>query len=245
MYSENIKIIKLDVVSSTNDYLKELARTGNIQNTVVMAEEQTAGKGTKNRSFVSKKGGVYLSILIKPNANGFDATAITPMTAVAVRDAIEQISGINADIKWVNDLYINEKKVAGILCESVICPNGNIPYIIVGIGVNLFVHKGGFSEDIKGIATSVFEKYDQEAKVKFIDLLIENFFKYYENIEEKTFLEKYRNYNCVLAKRVVIFQGNTITEAKALAIDDNCRLIVELDDKTTKALSSGEVSIKI
>ena len=245
MSTAKVKIIKLSVVSSTNDYLKNLAREGADSNTIVIADKQTGGKGTKNRSFISEKGGVYLSILVKPDKTGFDVTLITPMTAVAVSDTIEQISGVKADIKWVNDVYIADKKAAGILCESVIMPNGVMPYIIVGIGVNLFLPQGGFSDPIKDIATNVFEDYDEDKKQLFIKLLIENFYKYYDNLDKKTFFEKYINRSCVVGKNILVSTGDGWVKAYAKNIDEKCRLVVRYDDETTKTLSSGEVSIKI
>lgn len=241
----NYKIITLPVVSSTNDYLKQLARNGADMNTVVIADEQTAGKGTKNRSFTSKKGGVYLSILVKPENTGFDSTLVTPMTAVAIKDAIKQISNINADIKWVNDVFINGKKVAGILCESVIMPDGSMPYIIVGIGVNLFLPQGGFDQEIEDIATCVFEVYNENFKKQFIGIFLEKFFNYYKDLNKKTFLEKYRKHSCVVGKKIQILLSDKIIEATALKIDDNCRLVIELEDKTIRTLSSGDVSIKL
>lgn len=245
MSTLNVKIIKLALVNSTNDYLKQLAHLGESAPLVVVADEQTGGKGTKNRSFISKKGGIYLSILIKPKAQGFDATLVTPMTAVAVLDTIEQFTDKSIGIKWVNDIYSDGKKCAGILCESVINENGQMPYIVVGIGVNLFAPYGGFSPEIKDIAINILEEYNAEIKERFVNALIDNFFKYYQNIENKTFLQKYRDKNLVLGKNVTVADSQGHRSALALAIDDNCRLLVEFEDKTKKYLSSGEVSLKL
>lgn len=239
----NVKIINLETVSSTNDYLKQLAKDGIEENTVVIAKSQTQGKGTKNRSFISQKGGVYLSILVRPNLKGFDATLITSATAVAVSDAINEISGKDAQIKWVNDVYLDNKKVSGILCESVII-NGEMPFVIVGIGVNLFKPENDFPSEIKDIATYVLEPENPEIKEKFIEILIDNFFKYFKDLENKSFLQKYRERNLVLGREVVVITACCERKAKALKIDNNCRLLVEYPDKTQEYLSSGEVSIK-
>lgn len=240
--NKNIDIILLDLVDSTNDYLKQLAKQGVQENTVVIANSQTQGKGTRQRKFFSKPGGVYLSILLKPCLMGFDATLITSMTAVAVSDAIEQISGKKPQIKWVNDIYLDKKKVCGILCESVISSDGKTNYIIVGIGVNLFKPTSDFDDSIKDIATYVFEEQNQNIREEFISLLLENFFKYYNTLPKKSFFNKYRECNLVIGKKVLI---DSVTEALALDIDDDCRLIVELPDKTKKALHSGDVTVKL
>lgn len=238
-----VKIINLDTVSSTNDYLKQLAKGEVKENTVVIANKQTNGKGTKGRSFISKEGGVYLSILVRPILQGFDATLITSATAVAVSDAIDEISGKNTDIKWVNDVYLDNKKVSGILCESVII-NGEIPFIVVGIGVNLFKPHDGFPDEIKDIATYIFEQENPTVKEKFIEILINKFFKYFEDLKNKSFLPKYRQKNLVLGREISVIYSFGERKARALLIDDNCRLLVEFPDKTQEYLASGEVSIK-
>ncbi len=245
MKTEQIKIIKLDTITSTNDYLKQLAKSGCPEKTVVIADCQTSGKGTKNRSFISQKGGVYLSILIRPKVQGFDATLITSATAVAVSDAINKISGKETQIKWVNDIYLENKKVCGILCESVFNADGKIPYIIVGIGVNLFKPQNDFPNEIKDIATYIFEKEDINIKEKFISILLDYFFKFIDDLENKTFLQKYREKNLVLGKEICVTCGDDKKIARAIDIDDQCRLLIEFPNKVKKTLCSGEVTIKI
>lgn len=242
---DSIKIIKLDSITSTNDYLKQLALSGADEKTVVIANRQTAGKGTKNRSFISEIGGLYISILLRPEIKGFDATLITPAAAVAVSDTIDLLSGKNSQIKWVNDVYLNNKKVCGILCESVIEKDGNLPFIIVGIGVNLCVPQGGFAPEIAQIATSVFEECDEDLKQQFSEYLLSRFFEYYNNLQTKEFLQKYRQKNLVIGREITVCEYDKIHTAKAEQIDDNCRLVVSLSDGTIKTLSSGEVSLKL
>lgn len=242
---ENIKIIKLKSVSSTNDYLKQKALSGELENTVVIAERQTAGKGTKNRSFISEKGGLYVSILLRPSLKGFDATLITPMAAVAVSETIDSFITEKSQIKWVNDVYLGHKKACGILCESVIDNSGNLPFIIVGIGVNLCEPKGGFHKSIADIATSVFKKCDNDLKEQFLKTLLDRFFKFYNALETKEFLPLYRKKNIVLNREITVCEFDKTYTAKAEAIDDNCRLIISLKDGTFKTLSSGEVSLKL
>jgi BirA family biotin operon repressor/biotin-[acetyl-CoA-carboxylase] ligase len=243
--TQGVDIICLECVDSTNEYLKTLAKSGAEAKTVVISDMQTHGKGTKNRSFVSRKGGVYLSILLKPEFSGFDATLITPLTAVAVSDAVYNISGKSTQIKWVNDLYLGGKKVCGILCEAGFERDSNTPFIVVGIGVNLFKPKGDFDAEIKEIATAVFEDENLKIKEDFIANLIDVFFNYYAEIEQKTFLQKYKNANLVLGKEIEFLENSVFKTAKAIEIDDDCRLVVELPDKTLKTLSSGDVKIKV
>lgn len=242
--TQGIDIICLESVDSTNEYLKTLAKKGVKEYTIVISDLQTKGKGTKNRTFISQKGGVYLSILLKSKCTDFDATLITPMTAVAVSETIDKISNENTQIKWVNDIYLNGKKVCGILCESGFYINNN-RFIIVGIGVNLFKPKDDFSPEIKDIATSIFDCENNIIKENFIANLIDTFFEYYCKINEKSFLEKYKNSNMVLGKQIEFSENSIIKTGKAIDIDDNCHLVVELSDKSTKTLYSGDIKIKL
>ncbi len=238
MNINDFKFIKLETVSSTNDYLKSLVKQGECEPSIVIAESQTKGRGTKNRNFISQKGGIYLSILLP----ACDPKFITPMTAVAVSETVEQISGKTTQIKWVNDIYLSQKKLSGILCETVFY--NDKPYTIVGIGVNLFKPESDFPNEVKDIAVSLFDTFNNEIKEKFITGLINNFLIFFNSLNEKSFLGKYRNKNFILGKTVTVVFNNIKTEALAVSIDVDCRLIVILPDGSQKALNSGEVILK-
>ncbi len=237
--NSQIKLEVYDSVTSTNDLLKQKALNGADDKTVVLAFSQTNGKGRKGRSFISKKGGIYLSLLVRPKTLDFDTTLITSMSAVAASKAIEEISNKKTQIKWVNDVLINGKKVCGILCESGIC--GKETYVVVGIGINLFKPENDFDEEIKDIATWVFEKENKELLAKLTAKVIDNFFKEYNSINNLAFLDEYRFRSVCLGKEVSVY-GKT---AKALDIDDKCRLRVEYGDGKQEYISTGEISIKL
>lgn len=243
--TKNINIEFLPTVTSTNDYLKKKALSGANEGTVVVAHSQTAGKGRRGRSFISSVGGLYLSILIRPDFKNFDITLITSATAVAVCEAIEAVNDKKADIKWVNDVFLDGKKACGILCEAAFSENSQADFVVVGIGINLFEPKGGFDAEIKDIATAVFDKENPELQKKMTDLVIKNFFKYYYSLSQKQFINAYRQRNFVLGKQVNIIRNNTTSIATALEIDDNCRLLVKYNDGKEEYLSSAEVSIRI
>lgn len=226
-------------LASTNDLLKQKAICGAKEGTAVLSFSQTDGKGRKGRTFISEKGGIYLSILVRPKSLNFDATLITSATAVAVSKAIEEISKKNTDIKWVNDILIGGKKVCGILCESGIF--GNDSFVVVGIGINVFKPKNDFDDEIKNIATYLFENEDNELFIKLTAKVIDNFFKEYNSIDNLAFLDEYRKRSVCLGKEITVY-GKT---AKALEIDDKCRLKVEYADGKQEYLSTGEISIKL
>ena len=150
-----LDIIEKDSVTSTNTELIEMAKNGAKEGTVLIASEQTAGKGRTGKSFYSPEGsGVYLSILLRPDFKPEDALFLTTIAAVATAKAIESVSDKEAKIKWVNDVYLDNKKVCGILTESALSSDmEKLDYAVVGIGINLCPPEGGFPDDIKNIAS--------------------------------------------------------------------------------------------
>ena len=144
-------------VDSTNNRLRELALAGAPNGQVVLANEQTQGKGRRGRAFASPQdNGIYLSILFHPDTLPTDIVEITAWTAVATNNAIEEVCGVRAGIKWVNDLVIDRKKICGILTEmSVESESGYIQYLIIGIGINVNEQAEDFPEEVRHIATSL------------------------------------------------------------------------------------------
>ena len=238
--SKNIELEVFECVTSTNDLLKQKAVNGAKEGTVIAALKQTNGRGRRGKTFISEKGGMYLSILIRPETFNFDTTLITSATAVAVSQAIEEISGVKTQIKWVNDILINSKKVCGILCESGVC--GLEAFVIVGIGINMFEPENGYDDEIKDIATCVFKKENTDLQNKLTARVIDNFFNNYEN---KDFLNEYKKRNIVLGNNILVLKNKEQINAKAIEIDDKCRLKVEYSDGNQEYLSTGEISIKL
>ena len=241
--TENINLSVYESVDSTNSLLKQMALEGKGEGEVIIALSQTAGRGRYNRKFHSDKGGIYMSILLRPTATP-DNAILTAATAVAASDAIENISGKTTQIKWVNDILIDNKKVCGILCEGGFV--GNSGFIIAGIGINAYPPENGFNNEIKDIADTVFSESSPALCEKLAAAVIDNLFYQYKNLEKREFLNKYRQKNIVLEKQVnILKQGKIIDSGKVLKIDDNCHLIVKLSSGEAVTLSSGEVSGKI
>ncbi len=241
--TKNINLTVCESVDSTNFLLKQMALEGKGEGEVIIALSQTAGHGRYNRKFHSDKGGIYMSILLRPTATP-DNAILTAATAVAASDAIENISGKTTQIKWVNDILINNKKVCGILCEGGFV--GDSGFIIAGIGINAYPPENGFDNEIKNIAGTVFSECSPTLCEKLTAAVIDNLFYQYKNLEKREFLNEYRKKNIVLNQNVnILKQGEIIDSGKALEIDDNCHLIVKLLNGKTTTLSSGEVSIKL
>lgn len=239
----NLKI--LETVDSTNSYLKIHAENFS-HGDVVIAKTQTNGKGRFARKFYSPENtGIYMSILLKPTLPPEFAVQITAAAAVAVSDAIEILSGKKTEIKWVNDVLINGKKVCGILTESSLNPKtAELDRVIVGIGVNVYEAINGFDDEIKEIATAVFENRMRDNLNHLTAEIINRFSYYSETLEYKTFYKKYKERSCVTGKKIHVVSNGNITPATAKDIDDNCRLLVEYENGKQEFLNSGEISIR-
>lgn len=237
------KIMVYEEIPSTNTEAKALAQNGASEGDVVIAKSQSAGKGRMGRSFISNsENGLYMSIILKPSIPLDKCIYITVLGAVAVLDAIEETSGIECQIKWVNDIYINEKKVSGILTEaSIDFETSSLQYAILGIGVNITPPENGFPKDIENIATAIYSEGTCPKHYKSIlcAKIIDNFFDGYKHLEQKEFIERYRQKSMLIGKEVEVQVGSNITSGKVVDIDKNAQLIVKTKDGVM-AFNSGE-----
>ena len=183
--NQKTKIISLDRCVSTNDEAYLLAENGAANGTTVTAREQTGGKGTNGRSFFSPgKTGIYMSVILR-NVKQDRLLDVTPMAAVAVSRTLDKIFGVKTRIKWVNDVYLDGKKVCGILTKAQ-SKNGKTDFIVVGIGINLFAPEGGFPDDIKNTAGFVSRKYDEALRQKTIEEIAALLCSYAERLDDET-----------------------------------------------------------
>ena len=247
-------IYVFDSVDSTNNVLKDLASKGAPSGTVVIADQQTGGKGRRGRSFASPSGvGVYFSYLLRPGSGYEKISDLTSWTAVAVADAIRNAYELDTQIKWVNDLLLNRKKICGILTEvTVEGESGLIDTCIIGIGVNVNETPSDFPEEISEIATSLSiesggKKYTRaklaSEMIKSMDILSSNW-------PERSgyYLERYRQLNITTGSKITAYSlmaenGNGRT-GTAIAINDDFSLKVKFNDGSTEDLRSGEVSVR-
>jgi len=253
-------------VTSTNDLLRELADAGAPEGYVLAAEEQTAGKGRQGRGFHSPAGhGVYFSLLLRPGFAAKDTALITPAASVAAALAIGEVYGVRAGIKWVNDLLVDGKKVCGILTGTVLdAESGLVESAVLGIGINVTPPEAGYPEGIRAVAGALtdFSGGVEDRRCRLIAAILDNFWGYYgetgreaapcpaPRLAQRAFLEEYRARSVVLGQKIYVITGEGRREARAIAIDDDCGLVVEYDDGSgdgdyeTATLNSGEVSIR-
>lgn len=244
------KGLKLQVLSeteSTNNLLKAEAVRGADEGTIIAANSQTKGKGRLGRSFYSPADtGVYLSILLRPHKMPpEDAVMITTMAAVAASEAVDAVSGKKTGIKWVNDIILDGKKIAGILTEAAFSSEGKtLEYAVMGIGFNAYEPEGGFPENIKNIAGAIFEEKKKDNKNMLAAEFIKRFMLYYKEGRKSGYSEKYREKSLVIGKEISVITAEVGRKARALDVDDACHLLVEYEDGSRENLSTGEISIR-
>ena len=242
MTSLTYKVHTVETVKSTNSSVKALAKDGAPEGYVLVASGQTNGRGRLNRVFFSPKGtGLYVSILLRPTFH-LSPYALTCLSAVALSDTVLEF-GVDCGIKWVNDIYVQNRKVAGILVESAINQDGSFQYAVVGIGVNLFPPEGGFPETIADNAAALFDvPYDEELRKRFLKRLLIRFKRYYEQLPDITFYETYRDRMIGIGDRVLVAEPDGMRYGTSAGIDREFRLIVRYDDGTEAAIDRGDVT---
>ena len=232
-------------VTSTNALLREQASQGAAEGTVLVSGSQSQGRGRLGRSFFSPADtGVYLSVLLRP---GFeppaDAARLTTMAALAACEAVSEIAGRQAQIKWVNDVFLDGRKVAGILTEaSVSLEDGSLDYVVLGVGFNLYAPAGGFPPEIAGTAGAILPAPLDNGKNALTAAFLNRFWALYQ--DPIGYEERYRQRCLVLGRDIWVITPRGQQPARAMDLDRRCGLIVEYPDGTRQTLKAGEVRIR-
>ncbi|MBR4707107.1 MAG: biotin--[Pseudobutyrivibrio sp.] len=247
---KNITYEFYESVDSTNERIKLRAHEDEAEGLVISAGQQTAGKGRIGRKWETPSGdSVATSILLRPEALSPEAVAtVTVVAAMAVRDSLYRLYGIDGLIKWPNDIVVDGKKICGILTEMEM-KEGKVWYVVVGIGVN--VHNKTFPEEIAYKATSVDLALAGSGKrghrKEITEAIWESFKKYYNLFLETGDMSKlkkeYESHLANIGKPVRIEAREASYEAVALGITDRGELIVEADGEQ-RIISTGEVSVR-
>ena len=227
-----------DEIDSTNTEAKRMVAGGFRGDALLVAHSQTAGRGRMGRSFFSPaRTGAYFSILHTIQAPLCDAVAITSAASVAVMRAIRTLTGIQTEIKWVNDLYYNKKKVCGILTEAVSAEDGT--HVIVGIGINLST--ADFPAELSGIAGSLDTLADASALISEIYCQIA---PYLQAPNKREWLDDYRTHSIVIGKRVAWTDAQNTNMGIAESIDEDGALLVRNEQNEIVRLHTGEISLR-
>ncbi|NLN83642.1 MAG: biotin--[acetyl-CoA-carboxylase] ligase [Firmicutes bacterium] len=238
-----------DELTSTNTYLNALAHQGNTQVQVVLADFQSQGKGRLGRSFLTLPGkGVYLSYLFKPQTKPQDTAMVTAWVAVAVYRVLKRLYQIDLEIKWVNDLIFQGKKIGGILTEMAVeSESGLIQHIIIGVGLNIGQEEQDFPDDLKEKAGSLFMETGKRIKraeiaaalITELDLLAEDWPQ-----ENEQYLKIYKEHCLNIGQELYVFRNEQTISAQALDWDEQFGLIVQYPNGVKETLRSGEVQVR-
>lgn len=233
-------------VDSTNRYMRELARAGEPEGSVVLAETQTAGRGRLGRLWKSPNGGIWMSLLLRPKLPPHQAQLLTLLAAVAAVEATAAVSSVKPGIKWPNDLLVSGKKLAGILTE-VSAEIEQVNYIVIGLGVNVNIDRDEFGPELQGVATSLLAQSGQRInRVSWVQAFLRNMDREYVQIQSAGFAEvltRWRRYSVTLGRDVdVSLAENTVT-GMALDIDEQGALLVRTESGV-QTFWAGDVSLR-
>lgn len=253
--SENIKynlqtemigdnIHHLQTIDSTNEYLKRIGDKST-DGTVVISEEQTRGKGRMGRTWQSNSGeGIWMSLLLKPNIIPFKAPFITLVAGVSVVTALRKLN-VPAQIKWPNDIILNDKKICGILTE-LSAEIERVNYVIVGMGMN--VKNMYFSGELEHKATSLYKEGYVLQRVDIVDKILyefeKNYIDYIENDNKEHVLNLFRQYSNIINKEIYLIKNDKRELVTCIDINDSGNLIIKDKDNNIREIMSGEVSIR-
>ncbi len=242
-------------IDSTNQEVKRRDLEGARDGMVVLAEEQTAGKGRRGRQFLSPaETGIYMSVLFHPDRERAEnAVLVTTAASVAICRAIRVVLGEEPEIKWVNDVYLRGKKICGILTEAISdFESGRIGSVIVGIGINFREPKGGFPEEIREIAGAVLDdKNTAVTRNALVAAVLNELYELYDGLVKRTFMEDYKRWSNVLGKEIR-FTGKVNREGKpvweygtAVDVDQDGGLIVKKENGKIQTLRTGEITLRV
>ena len=244
-YANKIQVHKS--LESTNKTAKEMAVAGAEHGTIIISDCQTMGRGRYSRNFFSPSGGgLYMSIVLRPEAMHFkNPTSVTAFAAVSVCEAIESISTKVPRIKWVNDIYIDGKKVCGILTEAVTdFESGGLDWVVLGIGINVHTRTEDFPCDLQSIATSIYPDEKMSGVRNRLSAEIINRILGFETLPSETeIFEKYKKRLMVLGKKITVIQNQVEYKATAIDVDSVGHLVVKNESGERITLSSGEIRI--
>lgn len=242
-YKDN-NIIVYKTIGSTNDEAKLKALEAYPHGSVIIAETQTKGKGRMGRSFHSPAGtGVYMSFILRPKTDASNAVLLTTAAAVAVCRAIKSACDIKTKIKWLNDIYYNDKKICGILSEAVTnCESGMVESVVVGIGINF---KTEFTGELTQTAGSLYSNVIPPiTRNRLIAQVINEMLDISEVFISRQFLSEYKENSFVIGQDIIFLRNNIWHNAKAVDIADNGGLVVQYENGQTETLFSGEITIR-
>ena len=237
-------VLWFDTIDSTNTRAKLLAMEGAPHGTVLIADHQTGGRGRLGRQFLSPAGtGIYMSVILRPNCSPAQLMHLTCAAAVAACDAVEAAAGFRPGIKWTNDLVYKNRKLAGILTELGLSPNGTVAWAVVGIGINCLQTEADFDPAIRSFAGSVgmFAPCDRARVAAAMVKALADM----DLSEKAAMMEQYRTDCITLGREISLLRADDKPRhGRAVDIDEDGALVVEFAPGIREIVNSGEISIR-
>lgn len=238
-------LIHKPIVSSTQDIAHELAKKGAEHGTIILANEQTKGKGRMNRAWYSKAGkGIWLSMILRPSIYPYEAPQLTLLSATVIADAIKKMTNLQPQIKWPNDVLINGKKIAGILTEMH-AEQDQIHYVVIGIGLNVNQEIEDIPAELQHRASSIQIESNEICDIrKIAQNLLAMFEKEYEAFIHEGFSKvknKWESYGYKMGERVWLNMQNQRFQALFLGIAEDGALLMQTEDEDIKRVYSAEI----
>lgn len=248
------EILYFDVIDSTNNYAKKIASEGCAEGTVVIADSQTSGRGRLGRAWNSaQKAGIWMSVVLRPAIAPEDVQVITIAASVAVVSAIKRVAGIEAGIKWPNDIILDRKKVCGILTEMN-SEMERVNFLILGIGINVKQDPEEFPEELRSKGTSLraharekgiaLEEFDRNRLIKALLSELERLYSKISCGRTAEIIDRWKKHSVTLGKEVRISARNYECSGIAVDITDDGKLVVNCADGVTREVLSGEISVR-
>jgi len=241
------KIYHYDNVSSTNDVAKEIAKKDDKEKIVVLAETQTSGKGRLGRSWISPKGGLWFSIVMRPQISPKEALKLTFTTSSAVAKTIQQMFGLKTEVKWPNDVLVKGRKICGILTEAS-TRESMVEFVVIGVGINANMDLTSFPSNLRGSVTSLKHELRHEVRRKALtNNLLQNFEHRYKRLQQgrwSTLLQEWKGMATFLGEQVEVTSFDEVIVGEAWDVDDDGGLILRLENGVLKKVVAGDVTVR-
>ncbi len=236
------RVICYPSLASTNEVAKREAQAGAAEGTVIISDEQTAGKGRIKRAWLSPKGNIALSVILYPEIAYLPYLIM--LSSLAVAHSIEAVTGLKSQLKWPNDVLIKGKKVCGILIESRV-QGGAVKYAIIGIGINVNLRLSDFP-DIMPIATSLSDELGKDvSRLSLIRRLLLEIERLYSVLPAgDSIYQEWRDSLVTLGRKVWVKSGESVCEGIAESVDRDSSLLLRCPDGTLTRIVAGDVTLR-
>jgi BirA family biotin operon repressor/biotin-[acetyl-CoA-carboxylase] ligase len=240
-------IVYFNEIDSTNIKAKELAQQNVKTGSLIVAEKQTLGSGRFNRKWISPNGGLWFTLVLRPNISPMEAPKITQIAAASVYKTLKDLN-IDVNIKWPNDIHLNDKKLCGILAEMK-CDMDSVHYLVLGIGMNININRDDFKDDTKSIATSLKIEFNKQfSRTEILSSFLNHFEKLYlrfvNYLDLSETISICRNNSNIFGKQAKLITYNKEEIVTCVSLSDAGDLIVKDSQGNEKAVLTGEISFK-